>query len=393
MALLSHFIEASRYLRALINAPKSNQSCIDSARQQQVDNMLSFIDKSAIGLDEATIFLEALVGPSPFTQSDIDALSVKVQQKCAQGGETPHLDNGNPKMQQHLFMYNYFTKDDWAQLRDEAANIDTRFSIIVDRSLLIGLVYPSEKTFSSLLSIIAVAGRELWDADTAFAHLQNLKSRFKAQRKAKLEADGKPKSTIGHFPVSFYDFKVASGMDYNAEAPPVSVSLIEQRRATMATRRSHKTVRASGQEQVGGAAGTTAIGLLMQQLLGFQQQVHQRNPNRLSLGRSPLALTFNGEPRGSPSPAATSTVPESDIELRDDTQQRALASPSPASMSSLRNLSSPIVAAAPALGAALPSSSESAIAPLPPALPSPTEKQSQSKGRLDLFNRRIGRCS
>ena len=338
MALLASFNEACRFIRAQMKGPVIDQSLIDESKQVQIENLSSLINNSSIGLDEATQFLEALGAPSPFEASEIAKLSSHMQRKCVASG-TIHtgLDvQQKGKMQNHMYMYNYFSKDDWEHLRSEASNIDNRISVVVDRCLTIGLFFPTEKTYSSLLSIIAVAGRELWDAETSYAHLQNLKTRFKSQRKAKIEIEGRGKRIIDKFPVSFVDFRsIVDDVEYDAVLPPVSVSLIEQRRSIMATRRSHKAVRESGQEQQLAIAGSP-VALLMQQLLGLQQQA--QHPNRLSHGRQPLQLTFPRQERSTPSPAgsvgAATTLTadslslgESDIELYDDPQRQVAAAP------------------------------------------------------------------
>ena len=175
-----------------------------------------------------------------------------------------------------------------------------------------------------MLSITAVAGRELWDADIAYGNLQSLKAMFKRTRKAKIEIDGKPKMVITNFPTSYIEYQeLRPGDNVEVVAPPISVSLIEQRRMTMATRNTHKTVRPPA-PSVGAASNPLAV--MMQQLMAFQSSL-QHPENRLSKSNkaaAPLALTYTGA-GAVHSPASTSSISASsdDTLLLDESNPRA----------------------------------------------------------------------
>ena len=146
MSLVLHFNESCRFVRALANAPMAEQSTIDATRASQIDHLISIIDTSVFQVEEATQLLEAFGSPSPFVKSDIDKLSLRVQAKCAAGTAAARTPVGRmAKMQEHLCMYNYFTKGDWEHLRSETTGIEYRFAVLFDRALSIGLFFRRRK--------------------------------------------------------------------------------------------------------------------------------------------------------------------------------------------------------------------------------------------------------
>ena len=124
----------------------------------------------------------------------------------------------------------------------------------------------------ALLSIVTVAARELWDAEQHYAHLQTLKQVFKAKRKA-LSFTQAAVSPFAPkvFPVTPKEWIAMhpdkdSTWDYQPIDCPVSIGLIEQRRASTAARRTHTSIRLSPadkaivkRELFPGNAGATAV--------------------------------------------------------------------------------------------------------------------------------------
>ena len=151
MSLVGHFNEACRFVRALMNAPCCSPSAIEHLRETQIANLKSIIDTTHFTIEEATLLLEAFGGPSPFEQLDIEGLSLHVQKACGsqKAGEAIVQSHIEPKhtarMQSHLAMYNYFTKEQWAVLKDEQSTIGHRFTVVTDRAIEVGLFFRLKK--------------------------------------------------------------------------------------------------------------------------------------------------------------------------------------------------------------------------------------------------------
>ena len=127
-------------------------------------------------------------------------------------------------------------------------------------------------------------------------------------------------------------------------APPISVSLIEQRRMTMATRRSHKTVRPPAESM--GAAGNP-LSLMMQQLMSFHANI-QQPAYRVSKSKAaaPMALTYSAT--GQPvvqSPVSTSSISAGssmeDLVLQDEPNPQVEAARTPKTLIALSPIGAP----------------------------------------------------
>ena len=71
-------------------------------------------------------------------------------------------------------------------------------------------------------------------------HLQALKASLRSRRSIVEQMEGKVQHLLKKFPVDVKDFLVAHPLsDYEPIDPPVSTSLIDERRLTMAARKSH----------------------------------------------------------------------------------------------------------------------------------------------------------
>ena len=127
-------------------------------------------------------------------------------------------------------------------------------------------------------------------------------------------------------------------------APPISVSLIEQRRMTMATRRTHKTVRPSAESI--GAAGNP-LSLMMQQLMSFHANIQQPAYRvAKSNAAAPMALTYSAT--GQPvvqSPVSTSSISAGssmeDLVLQDEANPQVEAARTPKTLIVLSPIGAP----------------------------------------------------
>ena len=93
------------------------------------------------------------------------------------------------------------------------------------------------------LAVIAVAGQELWDAETCYVHLVRFKEMLKTQRVVWHTVKGKSKPNVTKYPISAEEWKTKHGDKIEEHiACPISISTIEYRKMNMAARKTHKSL-------------------------------------------------------------------------------------------------------------------------------------------------------
>ena len=240
--MLARYHEIVRYAQ-VAQAPGSgvDPRAVADVKTVHIESLVASIVSDPPPLAECTALLEELQKPSCMSESDIALLTRAINSHLV---KTPASKGSNGKLQSHLTFFNYMTKDDWAVLIDERSPVDARMAVVVRRAMSIGLMYPSEQSVCSLLSIIAVAGRELWSAEVWMQHLKALKTALRSRRSIVEQMEGKVQHLLKKFPVDVKDFLLAHPLpDYEPIDPPVSTSLIDERRLTMAARKSHWSLR------------------------------------------------------------------------------------------------------------------------------------------------------
>ena len=245
------FAEVCRFLATLSSSPIATRESIQKAVQDQVAHVVSFIASSPINLVDATNMLERVNDLDlPFGEGDRVAITSAINDRLSvafakPSKVAPKLSKEFVSRQTQIYMWNYLSESDWQMLVSEQASLDDRFLVVVNRSLHIGLLYPSEPSYVALLSLISVAAKEVWDPETTNGNLQDFKSLFKVHRNAKVAVGGAWKGPK-KYPCKAADLLLGSGIDYGSEPPiasPVSVSMIEQRRLSTAARSTHRSVR------------------------------------------------------------------------------------------------------------------------------------------------------
>ena len=242
--MLSRYLETCRYIEVVRAGQGSDDSVAKATAQRQVENLVSTIETSPPPpVAEAASLMEELQAPTCRLSMSHKEMSSQAVQK-AMSAESRKRSPG-AVLQTHMFMYNYLTKEDWETLVSETVHAHSRIELIVCRALSIGLYYPSELTCVAMLAIVSVAGRELWSPDVSHGYLVALKASMKLQRKVKANMEGHPRDIVSRFPVRVASFLEDNPVrfDYSPIDPPVSVSLIEQRKVTMAARKTHRSLR------------------------------------------------------------------------------------------------------------------------------------------------------
>ena len=137
------------------------------------------------------------------------------------------------------------TDDDWNQLLMQSLP-SMKTKVILERGLDIGLAYPSEKTIVSVIAIVIIASQTVMSSAEGYAMLEQLKRLWKTSRQSRNVV-----ATCAHFPPVVADFEKAYPGHYSDDAPPVlsrlSIALIEELRANLAARKTHRSLSAAVQ--------------------------------------------------------------------------------------------------------------------------------------------------
>ena len=87
------------------------------------------------------------------------------------------------KLQRHGWLHRYLTESDWAVLKNEDKDFNTKQKTLINRVLLLGVCNPTEGTFVSMLAILLCSdsGAEL-NSSHAFGVLKDIKCMLKNAR-------------------------------------------------------------------------------------------------------------------------------------------------------------------------------------------------------------------
>ena len=244
MSLLSRVLELQRF--ALL-AKTTMGDGGGAAILAQVDHLVACVPKMDVSLSDAIPVLEELRMPHcQLSASDVERVIKALNRKLSAGQKQKGT---KASRQTHAFFHNYLTRDDWEVLLRENAPVESRLQIIASRALSIGLFHPNELTYVGMLSIVAVAVRELWTHEVAHVHLLSLKRELKKQRKIKILHEGRG-TLLPTFQEAVEEWMAQMDVvgDYAPIECPVSQSLIFARQSNMAARKSHTNLR-TGREQ------------------------------------------------------------------------------------------------------------------------------------------------
>ena len=177
--MLAQFQALLNFIKAMRQSV-GDDATFETVKSTQVSHIIHLLARQSIALPEASTIMELMSSPAAsaiLNDDDKKRIGMALSESMAR----PFVDSAaspsgvdNRKMQTHMYMYNYLTQQEWDLLRG-SARVDAKLSVIVDRSLSIGLVMPSELTFVSMIALLIVAGGHQLSANDAYDHLQRLK--------------------------------------------------------------------------------------------------------------------------------------------------------------------------------------------------------------------------
>ena len=234
---------------------------------------------------------------SSFSVGDRRALATAITSSVSPSAAPKATAIPKASNQTHLFLYNYLTRRDWDCIVNSQSEIE-KLNTLVNRSLRIGLLNPTEKTVVAVVSLMFVASRVAAGPDESLATVDKYKSINKATRES-----GSYAQTFAMFPSDISEFIFAHGSSYDDDdlpiPCPVSVNDIEQRRSCMPARRTHKSLQANVAATVPNMAAINSqviaslAGMFMQQQRkgsGCELQMLVGSPqSRGSGSRQPIA--------------------------------------------------------------------------------------------------------
>lgn len=220
--------------------------------KSQVSAIVDFVGASPPTIQDASLALSSLSGPAAatvFSEADRSTIATAITTTAASATPSPS-PVGAPSCaragnQSHFFMYNYMTADDWSALLMQSLPT-MKMKVIVERGLDLGLAYPSEKTIVSVVAIVIVASQTVISSAEGYNLLEQLKRMWKTSRQSR-----KVVTTCAHFPPAVEDFEKSYPGRYPDDSPPVisrlSIALIEDLRANLAARKTHRSLSATVQ--------------------------------------------------------------------------------------------------------------------------------------------------
>ena len=139
-----------------------------------------FVGGPAIPMAEGTMMIKDVQEASiPEWMKAAVVQTVQEKMLCASGDQKK---GARGVLQRHNYVYNYFTQEDWDDLRSDAKSISTKIQIFKRLFQAIGLAHPTEPTFvltNSILHLSCYNGAIedfQCDLDKAFRVLQDIKA-------------------------------------------------------------------------------------------------------------------------------------------------------------------------------------------------------------------------
>ena len=212
--------------------------------------------------------------------------------------------------------------------------------IMVRRARAIGLVYPSESTVASMVSIVKVVDASIGARENSAEDTHKLILEYK--RINKLKRHGVPK-TADAFPEAAADFIAKYPSTYAADDGPVAcpydVLDVDRAKSTTAARKSHASLKPAGADDTAVSKGSAMCHL--QQLTTALMHHVMRSSREVGLpglqifpstppARKPLLALANGEAVGSNDDAAGGS-PQSTGTARGGASPTAVAGAPPCS--------------------------------------------------------------
>ena len=264
--------------------------------QDQRDHALQVIRLSNLDIVGTTDLIK-------FIQSDTFANafgpdSVAEFVEATLGNPTATTDGfckGRPTSQVHYYFCNYLTDGDWASLRK--SDHTGMLYIMQRRAHAIGLVYPSELTVSSIVSIVKVVDAAGGSREDTAEETHKLIVEYK--RINKLKRHGVPK-TLDTFPEATSEFTAKYPGTYSVDNGPVpcpyDVLDVDRAKSTTAARKSHKSLQPTSSSELVAGKGSS-LSHLQQLTSALMQHVMRNSRGQADPGPSNLLIY------GSPPPA------------------------------------------------------------------------------------------
>ena len=188
--------------------------------QAQVKHLISVISDNPPSVVEASGLLKALGAPGgddaiirAFPDEDRKALASAVVSRSS--GAVLDLTKApaqTTKQQVHDHMCNYMTKSDWDILTVVHTTMEAKIRTVTDRALKIGLTYPSEKTFASMVNMMVMAANVHAVPDMILKITKELKRVLRMRRKGH-------ERTEDSFPEDVMEFMVDYPQAYEDDVP------------------------------------------------------------------------------------------------------------------------------------------------------------------------------
>ena len=238
---VSEYIGASR-------AALNDETAVSGLVTQQVESLKhAFSNGAAASVAEASSALKALsdsgdpVILAAFSADQRKALAASITSGCQPGAGCAQATNiGKAQNQEHFHMFNYLTRGDWDVLLN-AQQMELKLRALIDRSMKIGLVNPSEKTVVALVSLLLVASRISAGPSESKSMIEDYKRANKIARR-----NGHFIRTFNKFPQLVEDFVLAHPAAYPEDDQPIpcpiQIQSIENRRHATAARKTHSSL-------------------------------------------------------------------------------------------------------------------------------------------------------
>ena len=287
LSMLGHLNAVCSFVAASQAAVGAADAPVAPLKESQKNHLLALFRTMKPTMEDAAATLQALATPMvAFSDTQRHELAAVVTQAAAGDAAMSPGSKSGWSPQSHMYMCNFMTRADWVALQASGSSAQEKISVVVERCLAIGLCCPNELSIVSMLSMIAVAGGLTWSADESYSMLQEIKSILKIKRNAT-----RSEQTCKTFPMKCDELMKLHPGRYSDDSPavpsPISFQLIEERRLTMAARRSHKTLSRSPTMPSWGAAPQ------QNQFMAFMAQAfmnqHQPQARRSA---EPLPIVF-----------------------------------------------------------------------------------------------------
>lgn len=293
---------------AFVNASRAalfDEDAVRKLQSDQVQHLQAYVQGSSISVEEGADVLTALksdVITGAFAPEQRAALASAIAAATTGATSPPSSTKVRPDPQTHYHMAKYLTKSDWDVLQKQSS-LHEKLDVLVNRSLAIGLLFPSELSVTSIVSIIKVVSKREVSASDMHSMVVEYKRLLKLRRPAFSRTALKFQEKASDFMVMWPG--IYTDPDLPVE-PPFDDGEFDRARSSTAARKSHKTltnVSGGGGNNSSSSSTTMSVHQLQALASALMQQSFMRhgdvNGDLLGLrifprpqqARAPLALT------------------------------------------------------------------------------------------------------